>query len=282
MVIRSLMFVPGHNERLMQSAARSKADVLLLDLEDSVQPVENKEKARKMIVKNIRMFNNFLVFPRINDIESGNLLKDLYALTIDGVHGFMFPKARDGKDIYFIDRLLEAIENEKKITVGTFKLIPLIETASAVLHAEEICRSPRVVAIAYGCEDFIADLQGITDSQSLFVPRAIIAMAARASGVIPIDTVHTNVHDLDDLRENLKTARMLGFEGMLVLHPKEIEVAHEYFTPTEEDAEKAREMLILYDQAQKLNKGVAILDGKFIGPPMVETAKKILTKYEKI
>lgn len=285
--MRSLMFVPAHNERLMSSAARSEADVLLLDIEDSVQPIINKQIARDMICQWVKQgkFNNHMVIPRINDRESGQLLKDVYQLTIPGVHGFMYPKSKLGEDVYFIDKLLETIEYEKGFEIGTFKLIPLIETAAAVLNAQDICKaSKRVVAIAYGCEDFIADLEGIHDEahESLFTPRAIIAMAARATGVIPIDTVHINVHDLVDLEENLKVAKNLGFEGMLVLHPKELELVHRYFSPTEQEVTDAEDMLRLYELSQTEGKGVAIKDGKFIGPPMVIMAKKVIRKHKLI
>ncbi len=281
--MRSLMFVPGHNERLLESASRSVADVLLLDIEDSVQPVANKQIARDTIQKWVLKgaFMNHLVFPRINDRESGQLLKDVHQLTIEGVHGFMYPKSKKGEDIYFIDKLLETLEYEKGFPVGTFKIIPLIETTAAVLNAQEICSaSDRVIAIAYGCEDFIADLGGIHDheGQSLYIPRAMIAMAAKANNVIPIDTVHINVSDLEDLEKNLNLAKILGFEGMLVLNPKELPLVHKYFTPSEEEIREAEEMLMLFDEAQKEGKGVAVKDGKFIGPPMVVMAKKTLEK----
>jgi len=277
------MFVPGHNERLLESASRSVADVLLLDIEDSVQPVANKQIARDTIQKWVLKgaFMNHLVFPRINDRESGQLLKDVHQLTIEGVHGFMYPKSKKGEDIYFIDKLLETLEYEKGFPVGTFKIIPLIETTAAVLNAQEICSaSDRVIAIAYGCEDFIADLGGIHDheGQSLYIPRAMIAMAAKAYNVIPIDTVHINVSDLEDLEKNLNLAKILGFEGMLVLNPKELPLVHKYFTPSEEEIREAEEMLMLFDEAQKEGKGVAVKDGKFIGPPMVVMAKKTLEK----
>lgn len=286
-LFRSLMFVPGHNERLLNSAAQSKADVLLLDIEDSVQPFVNKKVARETIKTYVQtgIFANHLVFPRVNDRESGQLLKDVYELTIDGIHGFMYPKAKTGKDIFFFEKLLETIEYEKGITIGTFKIIPLIETAAAVLNAQEICQaSNRVVAIAYGCEDFITDLQGVHDKehQSLFTPRAIIAMAARANNVIPIDTVHINVHDLHDLEENLIVAKKLGFEGMLVLHPKELDLVHKYFSPSTDEIGEAEEMLGLAREAEKDGKGVAVMNGKFIGPPMVASAKKIIEKSKLI
>ncbi len=286
-LLRSLMFVPGHNERLMNSASRSKADVLLFDIEDSVQPVENKQNARDMIKSSIEkgMFNSRIIFPRVNDRESGQLLKDIYQLTIHGITGFMYPKAHKGEDIYFFDKLLETIEYEKGFEVGTFKIIPLIETAAAVLNAQEICQaSKRVVAIAFGCEDFVADLGGIHDhkGQSLFTPRSMIAMAAKANNVVPIDTVHINVHDLTDLEENLILAKKLGFEGMLVLNPKELPLVHRYFSPTKNEVDEAEEMLRLSEEAKEAGKGVAIMNKKFIGPPMVISAHKTLNKSKLI
>lgn len=283
LLLRSLMFVPGHNERLLASASRSNADALILDVEDSVMPISNKQVARDTIVKWVssRNFVNHLIFPRINDRESGQLLKDVTSLTINGITGFIYPKSKGGEDIYFFDKLLETLEYEKGFSIGTFKIIPLIETAAAVLNAQEIClASDRVVAIAYGCEDFIADLVGLHDHEgkSLYVPRAMIAMAARATDVIPIDTVHINVHDLQDLEENLKLAKTLGFEGMLSLHPKELPLIHQYFTPSEGEIETAREMLRLSEEAEKMGKGVAVLDGTFIGPPMVIAARKLLER----
>ncbi|MBU0490162.1 MAG: CoA ester lyase [Bacteroidetes bacterium] len=286
-LMRSLMFVPAHNDRLLSAASRSDADVLLLDIEDSVQPVENKQIARDKIIQWVTegKFKYHKVFPRINDRESGQLLRDVHQLTIDGVDGFMYPKAKSGEDIYFIDKLLDTIEYEKGIEIGTFKLIPLIETAAAVLNAQDICKaSKRVVAIAFGCEDFVTDLQGIHDDEheSIFTPRAMIAMAARATGVIPVDTVHIKVHDLEDLEVNLKTAKKLGFEGMLILNPKELTLTHQYFSPDEQEVEDAREMLVLYEEAQKQGKGVAVKGNKFIGPPMVLAAKKTLEKYDMV
>ena len=286
-LLRSMMFVPGHNEKLLISASHSSADALILDIEDSVMPVSNKEIAREMIKQKVSsgLFKNFKVFPRINDRESGHCLRDVHTLTIEGVEGFVYPKAMRGEDIYFFDKLLETIEYEKGFPVGIFKIVALIETSAAVLNAQEIClASNRVIAIAYGCEDFIADLEGVHDSKgiSLYVPRAMIAMAARATGVIPIDTVHINVHDLEGLEVNAKMARTLGYEGMLILNPKELEIAHKYFSPTSQDVEDAREMLRLFEEAETMNKGVTVSNGKFIGPPMVRQAKKVLEQDERI
>ena len=277
------MFVPAHNERLMNSASRSSADVLLLDIEDSVQPVENKQVARNNILKYIAegKFEGRPLYPRINDRESGELLKDVYQLTVPGIEGFVYPKATCGQDIYFIGKLLETVEYEKKLPIGTFKLIPLIETAGAVMNIQEICKAcTRVVAVAFGCEDFVTDLQGKHDLEgnSIFTARAMIAMGARACGVYPIDTVHIRVHDLEDLEKNLILSKKLGFEGMLVLNPKELPLVHQYYSPSDEEVAWAEEMITLSDAAFAEGKGVAVKDNKFIGPPMIKMAKKILLK----
>ncbi len=285
-LMRSLMFVPAHNDRLMKSASRTNADVLLLDIEDSVKPAENKQIARDNIIKYISegCFSGRSIFPRVNDRESGHLLKDVYQLTIKGVTGFMYPKSKNGEDIYFFGKLLETIEYEKNIPAGTFKIIPLIETAAAVMNIQSICNScpERVIAVAFGCEDFITDLRGIHDREgnSIFTARAMIAMGARANSVIPIDTVHIDVHDLDDLEKNLILSKQLGFEGMLVLHPKELPLVHRYFSPSDEEVEWATEMLKLSEEAVKMGKGVAVKEDVFIGPPMVKMATRILQKHE--
>ena len=271
-LMRSLMFVPAHNERLMNSASHSDADILLLDIEDSVQPVENKQIARDNIIKYVRsgMFNKYLLFPRVNDRESGELLKDVTQLTIEGITGFMYPKSKKGEDVYFFGKLLETIEYEKG-------------TTGAVMNIQDICNAcpNRVIAVAFGCEDFVTDLGGKHDQDglSIYTARAMIAMGAKACGVIPIDTVHINVHDLEDLERNLILSKKLGFEGMLILNPKELPLVHRYYSPSSEQVIWAEEMLRLSEEAIKEGKGVAIKDNKFIGPPMVKMAKGILEKH---
>ena len=280
------MFVPAHNQKLLDSSLRRDADVLLLDIEDSV-PVIDKQKARE----NIKLFvqrpeaQGKIIFPRVNDRESGELLKDLYQLTIPGITGFMYPKSTKEEDVYFVGKLLETIEYEKNIPVGTFKLIPLIETAGAIVEIKEICKAcTRVVAVAFGCEDYVADLCGKhdPDGQSIFYARNAIVNAARSAGVLPIDTVHIRVHDLEDLERNLILSKNLGFEGMLVLNPKELPLVNQYFSPSEEEVAWAEEMIQLTAEAKAEGMGVAVKDNKFIGPPMLKMAEKILTKQKQI
>lgn len=281
-LMRSLMFVPAHNQKLLDSSLRRDADVLLLDIEDSV-PVCDKQKARDNIKEFVTRTEakGKLVFPRVNDRESGELLQDLYQLTIEGVAGFMYPKSTKAEDVYFVGKLLETIEYEKRIPVGTFKLIPLIETAGAIVNIKEICVAcTRVVAVAFGCEDYVTDLRGKHDpeGQSIFYARNAIVNAARAASILPIDTVHIKVHDLEDLEKNLILSKELGFEGMLVLNPKELPLVNRYFAPSEEEICWAEEMVQLSEEAAREGRGVAVKDNKFIGPPMLKMAQDILKK----
>jgi citrate lyase subunit beta/citryl-CoA lyase len=286
-LLRTLLFLPGHNEKLMISASKTQADALVFDLEDSVMPFEKKHEARELVLKKVseNLFHHELKFVRINDIESGLLLKDLQTLTIDGITGFLYPKTKTGSDIFFIDKLLKAIEHEKGYEIGRFQLIPIIENAASVLNAQEICQSSkRVIAIAFGSGDFMTDLKGTLDEakSSIQIPRALIALAARASGVLPIDTSYNNVHDLEGLEYNLKIAKNLGFEGMSVLHPKQIELAHQYFTPSDEEISHANELLRLNELALLDSKGVDLREGVFIGPPYIEAAKYLIEKMKLI
>lgn len=285
-LMRSLMFVPANNEKFLDSSVKRDADVLLLDIEDSVPPVE-KQKARDNIKQFIQRpeLKGRLVFPRVNDRESGELLRDVYQLTIPGIAGFMYPKSTKPEDVYFIGKLLETIEYEKGYPIGTFKLIPLIETAGAVINIKEICvASERVIAVAFGCEDYVSDMEGKHDIEgtSILTARNLIAIGARSCGVLPIDTVHIRVHDLEDLEKNLILSRNLGFEGMMVLSPRELSLVNKYYSPTQDELDWAEDMISLATAAQNEGRGVAMKGNKFIGPPMVKMAEKILKKQQLI
>lgn len=287
-LMRSLMFVPGHNEKLIASAAKSDADVILLDVEDSVMPPENKQLARDVIKKHIKekTFKNFDVFIRLNEIESGFLLQDVLQLALEGVTGFLLSKTNTANDVIFIDKLLEVIEIERNLPAEYFKIIPILETAASIINANEIAQaSKRVIAIGFGSEDFVSDLEGIRDfgvDSSIFTPRAWVAMVARTHKLIPIDAAYINVHDLEGLERHLKVGKTLGYAGMWVLHPKQNELVNKYYGLADEEIAEAHEILVLADEANRLNKGVAIINGKFIGPPLVVKAKHIINRQKLI
>lgn len=287
-LMRSLMFVPGHNEKLIQSAANSDADVILLDVEDSVLPFANKQIARDIIKKTIenRILSKFEVFVRVNEIESGFILKDILQLTIEGIEGFLLSKTNTQSDIIFLDKLLETVELEKGFPVGKFKIIPILETAASIINANEIAKSSkRIVSIGFGSEDFVSDIEGIRDfdtNVSINTPRAWVAMVARTHKLIPIDAAYIKVHDLIGLEEHLKVGRTLGYAGMWVLHPKQNELVNKYYSPTNNEIQEANDILQLAEEANRQNKGVAIINGRFIGPPLVVKAKNIIKKKKLI
>lgn len=285
-LFRSLLFVPGHKAKMYDSAMATDADVLVIDIEDSVQPSRNKQPARDTAARMLaegRMAGR-VVYVRVNDRESGELLRDVTQLAVPGVSGFVYPKATCGQDVYFMGKLLETIEYERGLPVGTFKLIPLVETCGAVLNITDICAAApdRLVGILFGAEDFMGDLDGEHDAEqwTLHTPRARIAMAAHAAGLAAIDTPHINVHDMEDLERHVKRAKRLGFEGMLCLHPKELPLVHAYYSPSEAEVSWAREMLSAARQAAEHGDGVAMVGGKFVGPPLVEKATKILARHQ--
>ncbi len=286
-ILRSMLFVPGHNERLLRSAAGTQADAVILDMEDSVTPDANKIIARSLCGRLIveGLFAGKRVFVRLNDVDSEFLSDEVRAFSPLPVDGFVFPKVFNEKDIYFIDHLLHVAETENRLDDNRLKLVPIIETCGALVNLDAICRaSGRIIAVAFGCEDFVADLRGVHDpqAQSLFYPRAQIAVTARYHGIIPIDSVHVDVHNMQDLEYNLGIARNLGFEGMLLLHPKEIEPAHRYFSPSQTEYENALEVVRLTGLAREQEKGVAIMNGRFIGPPMLRAARNVIRRYEDI
>ena len=188
MILRSMLFVPGHNKKLIDSASRCDADAIILDVEDSVLPISNKEIARNTIVETIksRKLDKFKIFIRINDRESKQFLQDMRTLAIPGVTGFIYPKSLNSGDIYFFDKFLHIIELENNIPDNMFKIIPLIETTSAIVNLDAICKaSSRVVGLAFGCEDYVTDLHGLHThgGDSLYTARSLIAITDRKSVV---------------------------------------------------------------------------------------------------
>lgn len=283
LLMRTLMFVPGHNHKLQQSAAKSDADVILLDIEDSVHPID-KQLARDTIKQSVSegLFGNTPVYIRLNDRQSGFHLQDVIQTAIPGITGFLYPKTDTAADILFFDKFLETVELEKSIPVGTFKVIPILETASSVVNANEIAKSSeRIVAIGFGSEDFVSDIEGIRDfeeAQSIFTPRAWVAMVARANNLVPIDAAYIKIHDDEGLEKHVLMGKKLGYAGMWTIHPKQNACPNRHYAPSQEEIDQAREILRLNDEAQKLRKGVAIINGSFIGPPLVVKANYVLER----
>lgn len=279
-LLRSLLFIPAYNEKFINSGIKKNPDAIILDLEDAV-PDDYKEKARENLKKYIRNgeLKNKRVYVRLNSIESKLLFNDLdYALSED-IDGFMITKIYTAEDINYYDKLITQLEHEHDIAKGHFKLLPLIETTSAVMDVFNIARaSDRITALCFGGEDFLQDLEGLHGAppKAFDYPRAVIALAARAAGVLPIDTPFLDFDDEEGFIREETTSFEMGFAGVLLVHPSQISLAHKCFMPSEEELQRSQEIVASIEKAQKVGSGIAVLNGKMIGPPMRKRAEKVI------
>ncbi|MGQ1889373.1 HpcH/HpaI aldolase/citrate lyase family protein [Thermophagus sp. OGC60D27] len=286
LVARTLLFTSGHNTHYLEKAFSSDADVVVLDLEDAV-PASKKEEARASITRvlNSDLIDQRPVFVRINPMETGDTLKDLDTVADPRLYGFVYPKACNAKDMEVFDAQLTLKEKNLGMVNGHFKIIALLETPEAVLNAYSIATaSNRVVALLFGSEDFLAEIEGEHGEagRSILAPRHMISMAARAAGVVPIDTPYVNIGDVEGLKRHIAQAKELGFEGMLVMSPKEIELVKKAYTPTMNELERAREIIALAEETNKADRGISVKKGMFISPPTVSKARKLLARMKKI
>jgi citrate lyase subunit beta / citryl-CoA lyase len=285
LLLRSLLFVPGHVDRFFESAIKSSADVLVFDLEDSV-PIEKKDEARKNLQNKFSLCKiNFPIFVRTNEMASTFFEKDVVAMTLPQTNGFVLPKIKSPDDIIFFDNFLSRIETEKNLPIGTFAILPLIETTEAVLRVLDIAKSSkRILALIFGHEDFLLDLHAIhsTNFTNLLVPRMMISMAARATGCFAIDTPFLQIKDQEGCAKNICKSRELGFSGMLVLHPSQIEIANNGYIPSQQEIKEAKQILSLNNKAQKKGRSITFSEGRFIAPPLLKQAQCTLKTFETI
>ncbi|GHC58394.1 HpcH/HpaI aldolase/citrate lyase family protein [Ulvibacter litoralis] len=287
-LLRTMMFVPGHNEKIIDSASKSAADALIFDLEDSVQPVSNKLLAREIIVRRSKekQFDRFQKFVRLNEIETEFFLQDVLQVTKGNIDGFLLSKTNTKEDVQYLDNLLTSIELERGLEANTFTIVPILESALSIVNINEIAiSSKRIIALGFGSEDYVSDIQGVRDFEtnlSISFPRNLVPIVARAHNLEAIDAAYINVHDLEGLDRHLQIGKVLGYGGMWILHPKQNELANKVFSPTEEEYKTSVEFLRLYEEAKKLNKGVAIIEGKFVGPPLITKSKDIIARVELI
>lgn len=281
--LRTMTFVPGYMTKFLDKAIGFNSDALILDLEDSV-PEPFKDQARE----NIRSYldeGKFKqrVFIRVNSIDSGLLSKDLAATLHENVEGFMFTKTVDERDIHYYDKLLGQLEVDNGFEVGKFTMCPLIETASSVLRAYEIAlASDRVIALTFGGEDYLTDLDGLHKEHgtSLLVPRSMIVIAARAAGIDAVDTPFLEVGNTEGYKNETALARELGFSGSLIIHPSQIDIANAAFSPSSEEIAESKRILAAVQESRLKGQAVTLLDGVLVGPPMEKRANSVLAKVK--
>ncbi len=280
--LRSFMFLPAHNIKFLDKAIACEADAVILDLEDGV-PLMKRSEARQNIVtygERGLLKSRKNIFIRLNPIDTLDFVNDIDEVTIADIDGFMPSKIENAKDIEFIDKLLSFYEKKKGLAVGKFKLTPLIETTKSLENIHEIANaSERLVALCLGGEDYLNDLGSVYTYQesALVYPRAILVNAARANGLLPIDTPYLNISDVEGFKANEIAAYKNGFAGCLILNPKQIAPANEAFTPSEEKITLSRSVINAVNEANETGKsGVAMLDGAMVGPPMRKRAETVL------
>jgi citrate lyase subunit beta/citryl-CoA lyase len=284
MRLRSLLFVPGDSERKFDKAARSGADALILDLEDSVAP-SNKNVARELVTRLLdrRDERDWSFFVRVNALNSGFMLDDLAAVARPGLDALMIPKVNGAADVERIGFYLDALEARAGMRVGSVKLAILAtETAKAMFSLGSYAPAhPRLAALTWGAEDLSTALGATasreTDGAWTFpfqVARAQCLFAASAADVAPIDTVFVDFRDLEGLERDSRRSRRDGFTGRMAIHPDQVAVINRCYTPTHEEIERARRIVAAFDA----NPGAGTLgiDGNMVDIPHLKAARRLV------
>ncbi len=273
----SRLYLPGNSPAMMLNAGIHQPDGIILDLEDSVAPAKKAEA--RLLVRNALCQVDFYGaerMVRINQLPAG--LEDLDYIVPHHVHLVLIPKCENSRQVKEVDERIQAILRQENQTREIF-LMPIIESCLGVENAFEMaCASERVVAMAIGLEDFTADL-GVARTpggeESLYA-RSRVVNACKAAGIQPIDSVFSDVGDMDALKENVRQSRALGFEGMGCIHPRQVPVIHEGFAPSEREVQKAEKIVEAFADASARGLGVISIGSKMIDPPVVKRAQQTM------
>ena len=282
--LRSLLFVPGNQPRMLERASGLTPDAFIPDMEDSVPDAE-KANARAITAARLDSLSarGVAVIPRLNSLDTGLLDEDLAAVVGPRIYGVSVGKINSPADIAFISAKLDALERKAGLEVGNIKLLPWIETAQAIVNVYEICAaSPRIIGAAFGAEDFTNDMgiERIEDESETFYARNAITIAARAANVLALDTPYFSFRDPNGLRRNAQAARQIGFKGKFAIHPAQIDIINETFSPSPAEIEQARRVVEAFREAERIGRGSTSLDGKVVDVPVVKRAEALLALAE--
>ncbi len=272
---RSRLYLPGNEPKYFINAGLHKPDGVILDLEDSVAPA-SKHDARFLVRNALRSvdFSCCERMVRINQLPAG--LEDLKFIVPHNIHVIIIPKVEHAEQIKQVEEVVLKIKKEKKIKNDIF-FMPIIESALGVINAYEIASaSKNICALAIGLEDYTADIgtQRTDEGRESLFARNIVVNAARAAGIQPIDTVYSDVTNMEGLRESAIEAKSLGFDGKGCIHPRQVEVVHKAFAPTEQEIGKAKKIVKAFKEAEKKGLGVVSIGSKMIDAPVVKRAQK--------
>jgi citrate lyase subunit beta/citryl-CoA lyase len=281
-ILRSLLFVPGHRARFYEKLAEFRPDAVIVDLEDAVPPNE-KPLARTMVRERLGspLLTGMQVFVRVNSVDSPFFRDDVRGVVAAGLDGIFLPKASTPDQLRDANMLLAQAEMRVGLPLGTVRIVPIVETVRGALNARELAiASPRVLALAFGAEDFSLDLgvERSRDGIETRYPRAQVAMAAHDAGRLAIDTPWTAIDDQEGLLRETSEGRQFGYVAKQAIHPSQIPLIHQVFTPATDEVAWARRVVDAYAEAIGRGTGAINLDGKLIDVPMVERARKVLDR----
>jgi citrate lyase subunit beta/citryl-CoA lyase len=274
--MRSLLFVPANNEKYFEKAVISEADALVLDLEDAVA-ASDKAEARRLLNSHLddRTFNGQHVYIRTNATNVPDIISDIRVGIHEDINGFLIPKISNIQDIQFASRLLDLLESERGFEKNSFSLVPMVETAGAVMNLKQIVKaSNRISAVCFGGYDLRSELKIMNNAAVSFqaIPRALIVIAAREAGVLPIDTPYFILDDINGLKAEKDESFSLGFAGSLVINPRHISTVNECFTPDKATIGYAEKVVTAVEKGG----GCAVVDGRLVDEPVVELAQEIM------
>lgn len=293
---RSELSTPASNERMMEKAAASDADLVFLDLEDSVSPLE-KVPSRAKAIKALKTLDwgKKTRAVRVNDLETEYAYQDIISVVEEAgeyLDIIIIPKVKSAKDVWWVDVLLSQIEKRLKRT-RRMGIEVLIEEVEAMLNVEEIARSsPRLEALIFGPADYSASqgmdsgvIEGHLDAypgDPWHYARNKIAIAARAAGIDAIDGAYPDFKNLDGYRRECIRSKTLGFVGKWAIHPNQIEIANQVFSPTQEEVAYARKLDAAYTEALTNGLGAVVIDGKMVDVAVVRSLRNVIQKADLI
>lgn len=269
----SRLYLPGNSPSLFINAGIHHPDGIILDLEDAVAP-DKKYEARYLVRNALRSVNFYGAerMVRINQIPMG--LDDLDYVIPHNVNLILVPKCETAEQIRLVNERIKIIQQQNGTNRAVW-LMPIIESALGVLNAYQICTAAEnVCSVAIGLEDFTADLgvKRTNEGSESFVARSLVVLAAKAAGVQAIDSVFSDIDDMEAMKNNVLVSKAMGFNGMGIIHPRQIRVVHEYFGPDVAEIEKAKKIVLAFDDATAKGLGVVSLGSKMIDPPVVKRA----------
>lgn len=264
---------------MMQDAFIYAPDAIMLDLEDSVTMAE-KDAARLLVYNALKTidYGNIEMVVRINPLNTPYGKKDIEAVVKAGVHVVRMPKTETADEVREVEREIERVEQEIGC-LGRTQIMAAIESALGIVNAYEIAvASKRMMGIALGAEDYCANLktQRTPGGDELRLARETIVVAARAAGIDALDTVYSNLDDMETFRKEVEFIKTLGFDGKSIINPRQIDIVNEVFAPKEKDINKALTILAAIKEAEKRGSGVIAVNGKMVDRPVVIRAQRTI------